>query len=260
MRVTGLNFKVFSRIILVAAALSLPACQMFAPPPAPVKKTKKAKTPAKTTQYQSEAYVKHLSLARLSMSNELADYADAAPNIEIMDAYSEQKRTKPDNQAVLIIQYERKSGGGKQTLLAPIKLGEKADTPGLLSIMNALTLNPSMLHDLRVATATVNAEPLGEMSELGSVQIRRALDAKHREVMETGKAPAVLDNVRTQMSLTRFFIANRFRDAAYLSVDNIKKLLASASSSADESAIKQLSAQFEVLETELHKVMPFTLR
>jgi hypothetical protein len=236
---------------LVLAALLMASCsQWFAPKPAPKPKVHHAKT-----HYDTDAFVEHLARARLA-----ADDSEAsAEDYDVLESYMAQKPQKLRRQTVLIITYQDEDGE-RSEVAAPVPVKPyNVRFPGVLEVMQKL--GPSRtLHDLRIAATSV--VPTDAFRTAADADARRiALEQQHQWLLTNAQALPPLEDAQVQLQLVGFFIEYRFRDAAYLAVDNVKRLLAAATSQkpVNKEALRILSRKLETLEELLHKTMPFTL-
>lgn len=233
---------------LLLVSLTLTGCSDWFSPKGPprTKASKQVKT-----DYKSDAFIQHLALARLGGG------ADNA-NMDVLEAYMAQKPQKLKRQAVLILTYKT-SDGERQEVVAPISTKPyTAEFPALLDVMNKLGTSAT-LQD--VHTATTSIVPTDAFKSTDNDQLRIALEQQHQWLMNNAEALPPLDDAQAQLQLIGFFIEYRFRDAAYLSVDNVKRLLASATQQkpVDKDRIRILSKKLETLENLLHKNIPYTL-
>lgn len=218
--------------------------------------TKHARTakPAKT-HYLAEAYVKHLALAELALE-------PTEDDLDIIGAYAAQKSTKPERQALVVFEYKTDGEKTLQKIIAPISTpAEKSKFTALLEIMNRLNERTYTLHNIHLAVVMVAPGEALKLPEGSINEIKQALDGEQQRLLDNAEKMSTLDDARTQLRLIRFFIDHHFRDAAYLSVDNVKHLLASATNnqSGGTDIIKSLSQELEALESQLHKTLPFTM-
>ena len=89
--------------------------------------------------------------------------------------------------------------------------------------------------------------------------VRVHVNDLYQTVYESATVPATLEAARLQLSLTKFFMRENIRDAAYVSLENAKDLLARADDSKQEKSEAQaLSKEAEMVENTLHKNLPYT--
>lgn len=209
------------------------------------------------THYLAEAYVKHLTLARLTLAT--TDNHAAAHDLELINAYAAQKSSEQEQQILAVFEYKNNGDKTMQIIVAPVVLSGQHRFSALLEILNRLG-NGYTLHNIRLSVATVApGDDLALPDD--NAEIKEALDQQQQRLLDNATTLSSIDDAKTQLQLAQFFMEHRFKDAAYLSVDNVKWKLASASQdkSVDADAVKQLSRELEVTETRLHKEMPFSL-
>lgn len=255
-----LSVRLCARYALLGLlAFSLPACDYFnPPPPAPKQKPVKRAKPAKkieTPAPNADAYISSLTLARIALAATPPDSAALAPQLELLQAGADAKKRKTETQTIVILKYDGKSAPLKQ-VIAPIPSSTKETQYASLNAVMAAQGRSATLYDVSIGKVTITPEPIAEHTDGDTAALSELLARRQQQLTSTAIAPDVLDNIRKQMSLVRFFIASRYRDAAYIAMDNMKKLLGEAPSSEET---KQLSGQLDELEQQLRKVMPYTL-
>ncbi len=248
---------------IALALLGLSACTQdlwSSKQPPPSAKPSPQKT-VKTT-YEPEAFIEHLTLARLALDANPTDAESVAPHVDVLNGYMAQRPARLKRQAVLVLDYAPKDSGDRRQVIAPISI-ELYNTkfPALLHIMQRLGETPHVLHE--VSTATTSIVPTDSVISPGSSMddIRIALEQQHQWLITNGTPISSLQDVQTHLQLIDFCMEHRFRDAAYLLVDNAKHLLAEASRTqpGDAEKIRILSKKLEILEDRLHRLMPYTL-
>lgn len=209
---------------------------------------KTAKAPK--TSYKMATFIEHISLARLALAVDSDDISAAADDLDIVQAYSKQRGNKPMSQTLLILG----SSQSPRKVIAPVSSANAAESPGLRSVMARLQDSGYTLHDIRLVTASLPAPTPLNFSEKPAQDIRQALDRQQDALLANTSPLPPLDEARVQLQLISFFIRHHLRDAAYLSVDNVKQLLATATrdQSIDAPRLKTLSQQLETLEGELY--------
>jgi hypothetical protein len=236
-------------LLLMLAALALCSCE-----PGPKHKPH-AKAKSKPV-ISAESYVQNLSLARLNVTDDADDGAVSA-NLDTIQGYGAQKKPKRERVTLVVLDYKKDGASKMQQVIAPVNLASgNSNFPAALEIMNRLNDSSYQLHDLDVVATSITPDPALKLPESGAAEIRENLSARQAAMLEHAQPLNPLANARAQLQLIRFFKDHNFRDAAYLSVDNVKKILAGMSGKADEQTVKELSQQLESLEGELHKTMP----
>jgi hypothetical protein len=168
--------------------------------------------------------------------------------------------TPPTRQTVVVLEFQRKDTGDKQTIAMPAALpSAQTEFPALLEVINRLD-GAATLHDIHPVVTTVAP---GKMIELESDApgLRQTLERQHQRIMDKSHRLPPLDDARAQLQLARFFLDHRCRDAAYLAVENVKQNLAKATQNKalDSATLATLSQELEALESELREKLPFTL-
>jgi hypothetical protein len=226
---------------------ALASCQLFSDSDRAAKRGKPAKA-----RYAASDYVKHLALAQLAPQ-------DKDVNLDAIRAYAKQKAKKPQSQALLVLDYKSGGDAAMQQVVAPIAVaGKSREFPDLLDIMNQLAANHATLHDMRIVAARLAPDKSLAVPE---ADIEAVLDRQEKHLLAKADALPPQDTIRIQFRLLAFFTEHRFRDAAYLTADNVKKAIASLphGEPADAQTVKQLSQELERLESDMRKVLPFTL-
>ncbi len=142
-------------ILVLAIASCTPAAphRHHASKPQPAGSTQAAQY---ESQYRPEDYLTNLSLARLALEQN----ANAAPYLAVMQSYMTQP-VRPASQDVVLFEYRLPRKKDIQKLLAPIVAADDTIVfPGLAGIMQKLTLRHYTLHNIRILTVTIPAEPL----------------------------------------------------------------------------------------------------
>jgi hypothetical protein len=216
--------------------------------------THHAHVKAAKTHYLAEAYVKHLTLALLTLES-AADAKAVKNDLDVVDAYAAQNPSKSEQQTLVVL--DCKKDGNMETIVAPLVLSGKKQFSALLEIMNRL--GGCTFYNLHVVSAVISPSDDLALPRDDIALTKQALDEQKRHLLDASAALPPLDDAQAELQLVRFFIDHRFRDAAYLSVDNVKRELASAQDGADTETIKKLSKELDAIEERLHKEMPFTL-
>lgn len=242
---------VWQCVALIAGLAALSACGLFGGKETP-------HHPKAPLRIEADIFVQRLSLARLALTQ--GDTPSANKQAETIEAYTAQKKRDTARVPVAVLEYEINGQASNEQLIVPIRVpAEKPEFPYLLEVIKKLGKQPYTLHDVRLDTVlAIPKEPV-KLDGLSAESLRQMLDKQHRLLMKTGKKPAPLDDTRTQLQLTRFFMARHLRDGAYLSMDNAKQSLATAARDmpADQPPLKELTQELEALETQLHETLPF---
>ena len=235
------------RLIVSIAICLLSACSQDIEKPAPSAK------PAVQAQYTASDYISHLALVKLTPKD--------LNNLEIINAYANQKSKLVTQQSVVVLEYQQADTPSKQQLVAPVALDkENNNFPELLSIMQKLGEQPYTLHNLQVTTVSLKPGKHLKLSQKDVINPANPHNLQINLLKNTIKFSPE-ERISAELRLITFFIKHRFRDAAYLAVDNAKQSLASLQRDMPDDAqtITSLSQELDQLESEVHKTMPFTL-
>lgn len=222
---TSLCCKLIRLFICLSLAASLSGCN-----DAP----KVAKHPKyiKTAKSKPESNVKNI---KPSDEQEQSEVKDTLPD------YDTGLSSDAKPQALLVLEY--KSAGEhdmRQSYLLIPAAADNAEFPELLETLSQLAENKSVLHNIHITNV------INKSTEM-------AISAVNNK-----KLPAE-NEIGLDLQLIKFFIDSRQRDAAYIMVDNTKKILASLSGPGAREKAKRLSSELEILESDMRKTMPFTL-
>ena len=213
-------------------------------------------------QYEADAFVTQLSLAKLALAKDKTDTSAAASRLAVIQAYAAQKHRKSAPQPVVILSYTVQGKQGLQQLAAPFDLPvESANFPALLEIVNALSATPYTLHDVHPAFVSVVPVKSLDAMDGDSEGTKIVLDRQLQSMLHRPVPLMPLDEARVQLQLSHFFANHHVRDAAYLSVENGKQVLAEVAQDAtgNSSGTENLSRQLEAMEDQLHRTMPFAI-
>ncbi len=182
---------------------------------------------------------------------EVADSQEIS-NLKAIKSYTEQSSANPEKLPAIILTF--KNGAASERLIL------SATPPATLpAMMKKLESTGYRLQDIHLVNVTLAPAPIP--GELEGTALRQVLQQQEQQIADSAQKLPPLEEAKLQLELIRFFIKQRCRDAAYLSVDNVKRLLADATSAqpGDKALIESLSQQVETLDTELRKTMPYTL-
>lgn len=252
--------------ITLALGLVLPlaACDsLFTPKPKPVHHVQAVAKP--TT---ADAYLAHLALARLELPVAVEDTQAADADLDIVQAYHAAPKTKagkkakaqkPEALTALLVSYKEEADNYPHHLLLPVD-GLLMNKPcAVENVITRLQSDGAQLHDLALYTVSVRPDRTLKWPDT-TEETRRLLAELQQRVWETNQPLSPLEDARAQLQLARYFISNHLRDAAYISVDNVKRLLATATRShpGEADAIEALSKELDSVEVELHAAMPYS--
>ncbi|MBY0406915.1 MAG: hypothetical protein K2Q01_04435 [Rickettsiales bacterium] len=216
---------------------------------------------AKHTKIQEEhvsaqKFVGQLSLARLELAERPADVARVQPRLNLMKAYAAQARAS-EMLTLAVVEYMPEGKSDIQQAVAVISLKDR-DFPALGEVMRAL--EHARMHGVRVITTQV-APDAHFMPRNEPLALKAMLDAQHRRLLSQYGKPALPEELMTQVALTEYFTAHGYRDAAYLSLENSKQLLAKAqqAKALDSESLATVSQLMERLAASLRRELPFRI-
>lgn len=266
------------RILLVCfltlmLPLTLSSCSLFAPekPPAKKKSPKKPK-PGKSDEakdgfkeeaayYDGQDYILNLSLAKLSLSHSSDEGKTiAAPFLQTLHAYTTQPVKAEGTSPIVAVEYKEKGKSTTQWVLIPLE-AETLHDASLSQVMTRLNSLPHVIHNIRPLRIPVIAALDTSLSEENPHKLRETLDRTILQMMQKMQAMPADQEAALQLKLSRYFMDRKNRDAAYLSLENAKQLLAKLSQGKEKKSEKvaALTRDMEVLEDQLHRALPFTL-
>lgn len=246
------HFKCIAGAVLLSFLLS--SCGLLFPENQP-KPRAKAKP-----HYSASEFVENLALSRLKLSSGTAEIPVA--NLEILNAYNAQRKNKPASQTLVLIEYKVNGEQSRRHVVAPVAAdSENNNFHALLGVMNLLKQTPSTIYNIHLFSATIAPVKAQKIPMTGEENIKYALDQRQQHILEKMQKLSPANEVQLQLQLIAFFTEYRFRDAAYLCVENTKQTLAKATVGATISSdqLQDFSQRLETLESELHRALPFTL-
>jgi len=205
-------------------------------------------------RFTADDYGANLALSRLALSASAEDISD---NVAVINGYAALKKRKAETLTMLVIDYKTANDSSTQQILAP--LSDKTDFSSLQSVMDKFEATSSTLHNLRLVSATVHPDRSLALPK-DPVGWPAALDAQQKHLLAQSHHLEIVGDIKIQLKLIDFFTRYHHRDAAYLSADNVKRLLANAaqSKSLDAGALQNFSAELEAREAHLKESMPYT--
>lgn len=203
------------------------------------------------THYTADDYLTHLALTRLDAEPDAAD-------LDVLEGYMAQKPQKTRRQTVIILTYQQDGVSTRSEIAAPVAPAAGKDFPSLLAVMQKLDAMPHTLHNLHMATTAIVPTDGFRAPDVETQQL--TLDQQQQWILSNAERLPPLDDAEAELRLATFFTRHGFRDAAYLAVDNAKRLLGAASQQkADKERLRALSDELDTVEEKLHKTLPFTL-
>lgn len=233
-------------LLVAAVVASLLASCAGLPPAFCIFSSKGCNRPAvdarlrKPCQTQSD-YLRELALARLT------------PESPPKDTTNPLCTGSP--QSIVLLEYKVKYKDSIREIAAPFDLRESSpDFSELEDILGKLQDKPYILEDVRLYMVQADKDILPARSP-------EALEDGWKTLLARAKRLPALEEARVDIALIRFFMNQRHRDAAYLTVDNAKQALARASREFPDQKerITAQSGELERLEHRLKQNMPFKL-
>jgi ABC-type antimicrobial peptide transport system permease subunit len=208
--------------------------------------------------YDADAYVSNLTLSRLILSAGPEHADEITDNIAVIDGYAAQKKhTKTEQLTIIIIDYQIANDSSTKQIVAPIH-PDKDDYASLKSVMDKFDNTHGTIHNIHLASVSIRPDTTLALPK-DPAQIMPALDSQQQHLLAQSHALNPTADIKTQLALIDFFTKHHFQDAAYLSVDNVKRLLGKAVSNhdIDDSALQTFSQNLETLESNLKAELPY---
>lgn len=212
--------------------------------------------------YDVDAYVKQLSLAKLSLETASADKVALRQHLSIVQSFANEKLSEAVYQPVIVISYNTKRKKDVQQVLAPFTMsGNTPGFPDLVEISDQLDAAKFTLQDVHPFVLTYVPYDNLSIPEGDTLKTTHAINKALDKLLESKTKLSDIDEADVQIRLLQFFMQHNARDAAYLAADNARNALAEAEdNNRDPDNIKSLSDQLDVLNTQLRNQMPFTLK
>jgi hypothetical protein len=142
--------------------------------------------------------------------------------------------------------------------VAPFSMAQRS-FPALGHVLSAMEVTPYTLKNIRVLTTEVMPDAATALPE-EPLMLANALDAQQRHLLSQSGRFAAGDEIMIQIALLEYFTDHRQQDAAYLTVENVKHLLAKATQdkTLDEESLTTLSGKINGMESQLKQKMPYT--
>lgn len=247
-----LRRSLVSQSVILLTLLVLAACG----DPTPVRK------PQGSSAAGTQAYLQDLSMAHLSFERKPNDYAAAEPYVKDLNKYALKKAPKPVPVTVVVLGYKTRDDQKSRKLMVPITApqGRATDYSPIRKVTNTLAGSRPEYRSVLVRTATLATREALPVGKGKTEQVENKVHDMYQTVYESVQTPPRSDAARLQMGLTRFFMLEGIRDAAYVSLENAKELLAGVDTSqqGDANEVQALSRELEKLEDTLHKKLPYT--
>lgn len=253
--VRGLRF--FVSACVLASALGVSGCGSWFEN-APKKTVKTTKVKKTVEKVDASNYIENLALARMELAQRPADIAGLAPRLTVLKNYMAQTKAGDQTVTVLALDYTVKGKEEKHSVLVPVRLA-KRDFPALTKVMGHLSALPYSMQNIRVLNTQPNPDATFSMSE-EPLGLKGSLEAQQKKLMaQYGKLSAG-DEIMTELALLEYFTEHRHQDAAYLMLENVKRMLATTTQQKqmDEESLTILSAKLQQMESQLKTQMPYT--
>jgi hypothetical protein len=242
------SYPILTLILLIAPLFVLVACGQFS--------FLKQRHPPLTKSIQVEQYVLIQALAALVLDKDPNDKIQLKSYAKSLNS-SEKGKEKESQIAVLAMEYSLRDQSEKRILLVPVPVTPTMPSfNALQQVQKNLSALPYTLHNLRAYYVTVSF-PAAQKFSSEAVVLRQQLDEERQILMNEAVPLAAYENATLQLQLVQFFMKMHVRDAAYLALENAKDMLAILAEQTAEVDITSLSQKTDMLESKLHKEMPY---
>lgn len=226
--------------LIAASLLAFAACSG-------TEEKKPAPKKAKAQSYDAAAFVDHLSAAAITLNNG-GTVTDIGDDVKAIEGYTA-KKGKPVMLNIAVLDYSDHSGRSKHAI-APVD-GSKS------SVLSALNGASYKLKDVRVLSAIITTTPPIKAGSNKDV-LQQVLEARQQSILSGSQKVDPLAEAKLDLKLLRAFTSASQRDAAYISADNAKRILAKiAQDGQNKEATEKLAKELEVAEGELRKTLPY---
>lgn len=254
MRVGSFLRAVGLGIFLSVALVTVSGCgQLFHKEQVKKPKKKKSADVGAKAQKQTISAAEYLQLVTLAQAAVQAgtDAEEYAPGIR---QYCAQAVQGSQPVRIVMLEYRDKESGTMRKLAAPADVAASGRR-ALAEIIGAVEAKAT-LHEVRMMNSEIiECAPPEDASAWNDF-----VAAQAESVIDRAAALEPMEEVKQQLALIGFFTDHRFRDAAYLGVDYVKRELARLSQGGGNTpSVRGLSRQLEVQEERLRKEIPFTL-
>ncbi len=239
----------------VIGVLSLSGCASLFE--TPHKKVVKARV-KKETAVKASSYIENLALAKLELYARPADLAGVSPRLTVIKDYLAQTKAQGQVVTMVVVDYTTAEKTDTQQIMAPIALSNPG-FPALTKVMADLSAGGYRLQNIQVLSTQAAPDVNFVMPE-EPLAIEGALDALQRRLLAQYGKLKTADEVMTQIALIEYFTDHANQDAAYMTLENVKRMLATASQdkTLDNESLATLSTKLEHMEARLKKKMPYT--
>jgi hypothetical protein len=210
--------------------------------------------------YSADDYIKNVALGNLSAN--AANASASAGNFAIVKSYHAQKKIKPEKKLMVIIEYTSGNQKTIQQIIAPVTYsGKGRDFNSLQEIMDSMDRRNITIHNVRPASATFAPDKSLKASAANAAEPAWFFTNEQKKISSRTSKLSLASEIELELDLIGFFTEHRFREAAYICVENVKQALAKATSdkTLNPQELQIFSQELEMRESTLHKELPFTL-
>lgn len=245
-----------SRFWLPAAlAFILCSCASDRAPRAPVE-------PATPVAGAERLYAQNLSMARLSFIHEPQNLQAALPYINKLNAYALGPHTPDAPFTIVQLYFTEKATGTKYIAFAPVAPQADAQTrfEHLTQLVATLRKFNPEYYQIQARNTRFAALTPVSVWRTDAESAHSAINRIYSTMSTNATQPPRLENAALKLELTEFFTEHKLRDAAYLSLESAKALLARAAENGAPKAValERLSRKLVRVENTLNKQLPYT--
>ena len=222
---------------------------------------KQAPKPLPPVAGAERLYALNLSMARLALIKTPDQLHTALPYINKLNAYALGPHQKNVPFSIVQLYFTEKGTGTKYVAFAPVAPAdsERGRFDSLHELVDQLrTFNPEYY---RVQVRNTHFDTLEPVSvwRTDATAARTSINQIYSVLNTNATLFTPVDNAALKLELTEFFMNESLRDAAYLSLESAKSMLALAARNNGESAqIKTLSKKLTRVENTLNEKLPYT--
>ena len=240
-----------ARLATVSVLCVVSACSMFGTTQPPAKKSPLAKAAG------TQPYLQNMVLAHATFEQQAENNAAAIGYVTKMNKYAVQKPVKPLPVTVVELSYRTQADQKNHILLVPVIApgGRLTDFSNLRQVTQKLAPQRPDYRAIHIRRILLATREDVDTRHGSADEVASHVNDLYQTVAESAVVPPTRDAARVQIALTRFFMHEHVRDAAYVSLENAKDLVASAD---DKGTTPALAQELETLENELHKKLPYT--
>lgn len=218
-----------------------------------------------TSTGRSYGYVFNLSMANLAFDRQPDTLNGARTYLNKMNGYATvkgQKNAKCGPITAVVLAFETTDDDKSHTLVVPVAPagGKTHELRSLQLAMTVVAPHKPEFHTIQPREVTPDqCAPVPAGRHTKADEARNHVHDLHEDLLATRQHIPAIESARLQLELTRFFMNARIRDAAYLSMEDAKQLLAHLETSTpeEEDEVKAMSQRLEPLENELRTTLPY---